>query len=384
MTQSKHQNSNKIGQQGAVSDTPNSPSEVSDELKLLETLARSNSTDAKDKLFEKVSEIRTNQESHLSDNEGGIVDDILISLASQVETTLRVNLAEQLTGMPEVSDRLISFLIHDKFEVAAPLLSQCLSISDEDLVDVVKTESDNHRLVVASRDEISEQVTDSLIDAGDDLVLVTMVNNDGAAISREGMGKLAKHSEKREALRRPILERRDLPADVANAMFWWVSSELRKEILERFPIDEDVLDAALTRAQEMGATDVKKDEMLHRVSSFLGSSAVTVNDLISYVRSGDMRSFGRGLMSRLKIEPQMVEKILKDQKGEALAISCRALDSDRGQFITLFLLLDYRRFGKARPTGHVEYASRVFELVSPEAANRTLNLWNLQQLDKAA
>lgn len=350
-------------------------------IKRLETLANEKTPESRKNLLEQVVDIRLLRNEKLRDSELEILDDILVDLVAQAEADLRAQLAAQLVDIPSPPDTLVQFLIHDEFEIARPMLLGCQSLTTEDLLKVIRTESEGHRIAIAGREAIPVEVSSALIDVGEDIVLTTLVENETAEIDFEGMKKLVERSRNIETLRLPLLERNGLDPIFANQMFWWVSGALRERILQDFPVDEDVLDRAFELAIGAAATASEVSAKYKKPAEIVKcANAVRVNDLISLLRLGDLKGLVSRLISDLGVNGHTVREALTDEGGQALALLCKAIGADRGQFTTMFLLVDYQRSKTPRPVGDLQVIASVFDNVSEDQAINTLCFWELDNL----
>jgi len=51
------------------------------------------------------------------------------------------------------------------------------------------------------------------------------------------------------------------------------------------------------------------------------------------------------------------------------------LEAEKTQFMSLYLLLDYRRFGRARPASHLARVEALYDKVTRDAAAASVALW---------
>lgn len=347
----------------------------------LEVLANENTTESRKDLLDRVVDIRLVRNEKLRDSEREILDDILVDLVSQAEIDLRMQLATQLMDHAAPPEALIEFLIHDTQDVAGPMLRNCGAISAEALIKVIRTESEGHRIAIAGRSDIPAEVSGALIEIGEDIVLTTLVENDTAEIDYAGMQNLVERSRNVEPLRRPLIERDGLDPIFANQMFWWVSGPLRERILKEFPVDEDVLDRAMELSVAASAGASTTDEKYVAPGEVIKrANTVRVNDLISLLRGGDLKGLISKLISDLGVNGHTVKDALTDEGGQALALLCKAIGADRGQFTTMFLLIDYQRSKTPRPAGDLQFIAAIFDNVTERQAVNTLCFWDLDDL----
>lgn len=347
----------------------------------LKSLAAEKTEESRRDLLEQVVDIRMFRDGKLQSQEREILDEILIDLVAQAEMDLRMALAEKFAELPSPPEALVQFLIHDEYEIARPMLLGCRTISNDSLLKVIRTESEGHRIAIANREGISAEVSSVLIEFGEDIVLSNLVKNETAEIDTAGMQALIDRSCNVEMLHRPILERDGLDPVFANQMFWWVSGSLRERILRDFPVDEDVLDRALELSVEKAAARSEVDSEYKKPGEIIRrANAVKVNDLISLLRSGDLKGLVTQLISDLGVNGHTVREALTDEGGHALAVLCKSIGADRNQFTTMFLLVDYQRSKTPRPAGDLQVISAIFDNVSEDQAANTLCFWDLDDL----
>jgi uncharacterized protein (DUF2336 family) len=238
---------------------------------------------------------------------------------------------------------------------------------EKDLLAIMASSTD-HAATIARRPRITVPVSDALIETGDLKIYEALAENPTAAISREGLSTLALRSETHEPLQKVLLARRDLPPEFAHQMFWWVSATLRRYILERFDINQDVLDRVLGEISEEQAPGGARGAL---------KTGANIGTLITNLRTDKAADFRRDLAAILGVSEQTARRIINDPGGETLAVASRAMGADRSQFTTLLLLLDYKRYGRPRPTGHIEQVALAYDRVPRDRAQMTARLWDL-------
>ncbi len=95
-------------------------------------------------------------------------------------------------------------------QVAAPVLVRSRDLSDADLVENARSKSQAH-LAIAQRLELSESVTDVLVERGDTRVVRPVARNRRARFSLPGYDKLIVRARHDRKLTLTVGQRRDLP-----------------------------------------------------------------------------------------------------------------------------------------------------------------------------
>jgi len=60
------------------------------------------------------------------------------------------------------------------------------------------------------------------------------------------------------------------------------------------------------------------------------------------------------------------------------------LGADRSQFTTIFMQLDFKRFGKARPMSFLDGVSKIYDALPQAKAKALVQVWNLNSELQAA
>jgi hypothetical protein len=181
-----------------------------------------------------------------------------------------------------------------------------------------------------------------------------------------------------DAYQKPLLDRQDLGPELASRMYWWVSAALRKHILENFDVDADELDDTIENTVHGSITDTFKDPGSLAVAGvkrpekpsagielaqhLANARAITPKLLIQTLRQGEIQLF-EALFSKLgNIPIRLVQRMMFESDGEALAVACRAFGIFKPDFASIFLLSR-----KARPGD---------KIVDPNELSRALDLFD--------
>ena len=341
--------------------------------------------EARDVAFQRLSALLFSGGEPLTPKEQALIDSMLLDVVEFVELSIRAKLAEQLARAKNVPRGILTYLANDDVNVAHPLLRNSSDLLDEDLVGIVERRSKEHRLCIASRKSVSSHVNDALIDKGEPDVVLKVLDNPGAELSRKAADSLVRLSEKAEALRKPLLRRPEVDASHAQIMFWWVSASLRSDILKRYKVDEAILDDALRAATQSATEEVRDTASIRSALRMVaGRATASINDFLSMLKGDNQLDLIPSFSKLVSISQATAQKIIEDKGGEPLAVACKAMQLDRQQFTRLFLLLDAKRSGGPRPTGQLASISEAFDKISDTEALNALRYWECQELLKAA
>ncbi|MBL9096049.1 MAG: DUF2336 domain-containing protein [Alphaproteobacteria bacterium] len=344
----------------------------SGELLNLKALAENRAGFARSALFDRVSTLLFEGEGELTPEVRALIDQILTGLIVHVEADVRRKVSTRLSTLKSAPHELTKLLAADEIEVARPILHHSPVLTDSDLIEIIEVKASDHREAIAKRPNVPALVSAALVKTRDPKAVEALLANMGAVIPRAVFGDLVALAEKVDGLRKPLVARKDMPKDLAHKMFWFVSAAMRQAILERFAVDPSELDKIL--AEILVDQEAKAQKRAAKSSWGMGE----VNALIGKIKAGDVAGFTIALGQLIGVDAKVAAKIVGDAGGEALAIACKALGADRSQFTTIFLQLDYKRFGTARPISHVQTVSKVFDLLPKDKAAAQVALWNAQ------
>lgn len=137
-----------------------------------------------------------------SDGDREKLIDALGLVLPAMDIAKRKAFAERINRIDQPPRRLIGMLARDDIEVASVLLGNNHRIRRSDLRTIAQTGTHGHRLVMARRDDLPAQVTDALIEYGDERVIHALTRNPKAAFSLKSLARLAanyRHIESVEA-----------------------------------------------------------------------------------------------------------------------------------------------------------------------------------------
>jgi len=355
---------------------------TSEDVTYLLRLARDKSIEWRKQLVAIVSDLFFDKGTALTAHERALMTDILKKLINDVAVPVRKALAERLSRVPSAPHDVIVALANDDIDVAQPILMRSEALLDVDLIEIIRHRTLQHQLAIAMRRNLSEQVSDALVDGGNHDVVKTLLENPDARLSEATMGYLVEQSRRVDSFQEPLVCRQDLPVALAKKLYFWVSAALRQHILENFDIDVPTLDEAAEGAARdaaalvppNGASEADRSAILAR--RLAESRQVSPRLLVQTLRQGEIPLFEALLSEMSGLRLRLVRRLLFEPGGEGLAVCCRGLDIDKPTFATIFLLS--RRARPSERSMDPRELSRIlsfFENVRAEAARTVLARW---------
>ncbi len=342
-------------------------------LENLVNLAREDSSEGRQKLLHEITDMFMAEPEALSETEVNYFGDIMGKIAVDVETKVRLHLSETIAAVPNAPHDLIHSLANDEIEVATPVLQESAVLTDEDLVEIVGKHSQDHMKAISMRATVSETVTDALVEKGDDNVLGTLAENQGAKFSRGGMETMVERAQENEDLNGKLIKRQDVPDDLNQEMFWRVSWAMREQILTtNSGMDEGQIDALMEETEQWFAAQQNADnptpaeKFINRKEKM---SQLDAGLLLNLMRQQKVPEVVAGLARLAKLDTEIARQTVFDPSGEKLVIVCRALELDRDVF---WEICDLANFDDARSPDDMEELLEVYERITPQSAQRAL------------
>jgi uncharacterized protein (DUF2336 family) len=299
-----------------------------------------------DEIYLAVTTLLQHQNGSIANHERILAADILKRLSKDVEMSIRIALAERLASDATAPHDLILLLCDDRIEVARLILARSPVLSDADLIRVIETGSDGHQIAVAARPAIGESVSAALARHACEAAVIVLLRNSDAKIDRSTFEHLSQRARKSPDLQEPLVDRNDLPRDLAQLLYVWVSGALRTALTARYPEAAQMLGPAIVEAVATfqsdespvtGANARKLVEKLH-VSGQLRASF-----LIRVLNQGQMELFEYAFAALLGMELETMRKALYGDNPMTVALACRAAGIDRSVFLTVFTLSRHHR-----------------------------------------
>lgn len=347
-------------------------------------LARDTSRGARASLVAALGDLFGERERVLSERERALMTEILQKLVREVEGSVREQLARHLADSTQAPADLVRDLANDGPDVAAPILMRSPLLADADLIAVIRHRTQQHKLAVAQRPDVSEPVSDELVATGDDDVIVTLLQNTNARISEATTAYLTEQAKTLDRLQEPLVARDELTPELSRRLYWYVSAALRHQILTHHAIPESALDDALERAVEEVADSARVGtrplaqrnwmawELADRVQAARG---IDMTIILKALRTGEMPLF-EALFGRFTgLRAPRLQHVIYEDDGRMLAVVARAKDLRRDDFMPLYLLT--RRESPEADSGtNLWRVLRLFDGVPRESARTLLARWS--------
>jgi len=182
-----------------------------------------------------------------SEDQVWLFGEVIDRLAMELELTARAQLANRLcqsNNAPFQTVKILAF--DDAIVVAGPILKNSQRLDEQTLIQAARSKSQLHLCAIAGRKSVSEAVTDVLVKRGDQQVVRSVVDNEGARFSEPSFFHLARRSENDSILAERVGLRRDIPRHVFLQLIAKASDEVKAKLVALSPQNKAEIDHAVS------------------------------------------------------------------------------------------------------------------------------------------
>lgn len=348
--------------------------------KLVE-LARTPDSGQRRELLREVTDLFFETTGSRNERETDLFGDVLKLVADEMQDGVLAELAERFADADDAPVGLMRDLANHAFEVAAPVLQRSKVLDEQTLLGIVANQSQQHIKAVAQREDVSETLSDAIVRHGDDHAVDALMRNESAVVSRTSMEAAVDRARRSTVLHEAVVQRRDLPLDLLNEMYFVVETSLRQQIMQRnASVDPAALDAALAKARDrlkrtVGDMSAEAKNAMTFIQSKKASGELNARMLVSLYREAKQAHFLYGLAEVTQVDPETVSSMLERRDVDALAMLCRAAGIERPLFVTLAVLT----CGGEEAMERAEEFGRMYNSVPVEAAQRAVRFFKVRK-----
>jgi uncharacterized protein (DUF2336 family) len=191
----------------------------------------------------------------LSAREREIVAQILHFIAKDAAAMVRRALAVTLKNSPNLPRDIAKKLIKDVDSIAAPVLTYSPVLTDEDLLDVLKSKAAAKILAISKRERIKGNLVKAILRYGDSHAVAAVAANDGAELGAELGSQMLEMYHDNDLVKESFIMRRDLPPTVVEKLITLVSSEMAIRLNEHHEVPIEMAIDLANRSRERASID---------------------------------------------------------------------------------------------------------------------------------
>jgi hypothetical protein len=347
----------------------------------LEDLAHEKSSDKRRELLNRITGMFLNGAENHSDRESALYAEVALQVLDEITADDRAEYSDAVAHEARVPGDVVRRLAGDEIVVALPVLARSPVLSDDDLVQVAQSSSQEHLQAISIRDKLSESVTDALVDRGDRKVVCSVTINPGARFSDSGLTKITQQSADDEEMRSNLLSRADLRAQLVEKVLPLVSADYSEQLRGMIESADDTLIDRVVNAAETTVENDRSNAARRRLETRmmlkeLKGGLRRVDDTLVYLSDQARITDIVTILGRLTdMADNVVSNVMFKPDNEPVAILVRAAGASQIGFKAIQSL----RAQKLRlPQSHLERGMRNFAELDESTAKRSLRFVKLR------
>lgn len=270
---------------------------------------------------------------------------VLLLLVRDVAREVRKALAEAVATSGQLPAEVASRLARDEIEIARPILENSPVLSDEELIDIVRTNSVQYALAVAGRERLSEALCDALVDTGHEPVVARVVGHQRAELSKRTLARILDEFRHSRDVTDRLVRRPELPYELVSELVSLIGDRLAWDLVRTRRVTREEANRIVQGIRDrvaIGAVAHEHGERgleRHLRNRWLGGE-LGPDDLLGFLREGDIASLETALAVMAQRDIREVRKLLYSADRRRLAALCIAAGVPTPHYVALRMALE--------------------------------------------
>jgi uncharacterized protein (DUF2336 family) len=279
-------------------------------------------------VFGEVTDLFLSNFDRLSESQIAAVDAVLAKLIARVAADSLIELSEELAVIEQAPRQTVRNLaFHDDVQVAGPVLRHSVCLSDQDLLEIARSRSQQHLLAISDRKVLNEALTDALLRFGDVNVSNALARNAGARFSECGYATLVGRAERDEVLAEKLGLRLDIPGNLLRELIGRVADVVRARFLTASrPVARKKAPGAAATAAPGGAPRKAIDytKAQNEVVALNRTGKLTDSAVNRFAVRGEYDMVVAALALKADVKVEAIEPLLEPERVYGLIVACKA------------------------------------------------------------
>ena len=252
----------------------------------------------------------------LSDHERKMAQDIFRIMVKDAEVRVREALSLNLKENPDLPHDVAISLAKDVDSVSLPVLQFSEVLSDEDLIEIVRSQGPAKQVAIAQRGNVSESVSSALVRTENAEVVTSLVANDGAEISTGDLQRVVEDFSDNENIKDALVFRPKLPVTVAERLLTTVSEKMKEELAKRHEIGDDLATDLILQSRERAVIGLSAEgdetDLEKLIAQLHENDRLTPSIMLRALCMGDIDFFEFALSEKIGISLVNVRVVIHD------------------------------------------------------------------------
>lgn len=341
----------------------------------------------RDQLFRNMAQLFSFVSDRCDDDQVAQYDEVLCQLAELVEVEARAHVARLLAPLERAPGTVVLQLANDDIEVARPLLEFSTVLSDDDLIDIVSRQSEDHRVAIAGRAVVHERVGEAIVEHGGTAAVSRLVRNDKAEFDRATLEKLVERATRDAEIASDLRGRTDIDWKTLRGEITSAAGKVLQTLSE---IDRQIDPVAADRVNTVVYNRIRNRAgfnaqewkiAYNQVKGLADRKQLNDRALARFARFGYGHHAAAAMAVILRVAPEIVVKWLAGQDYVGVTVALRAAGLAPDLFEGIVATLPWRDLPSDADRRMI--LSR-FEALDREEAVQIFELWRAHSFRKRA
>jgi uncharacterized protein (DUF2336 family) len=266
-----------------------------------------------------------------SDQHIKLFDSVMSKLLDHVDREVREYLSNRFASLDYAPPGVVRHLANDDaIAVAGPVLQQSPCLDEEFLVGCARRKSQDHLAAMSLRPTIGHQLSDVLIERGNDQVVLNLAKNSGAKLSDHGYSLMVDRARDSQQLACAVFNRADIPRQHMLALLKKASAAVRSELqLEAGRKAEEVSESLRLASQRLQETSQEGSQRYAsarlRVAELQQAGCLSEKEILEFARQGAFEEVVIAISELCGLPPAQTERLIVESTCDRLFIVSRAI-----------------------------------------------------------
>lgn len=234
----------------------------------IRTLVRGISEDERAQAAHKL--CRCIEDMELSDEERAHATEIMKIMAADAAILVRRALAVALKNSPKLPRDVANKLAQDVDAIALPVIMNSPSLTDEDLVEIVRAYPPAKQVAVASRPTLSTTVTGAIAQFAEPAAVERALANDNAEFSEDALTVTLERFPQISSVTSAMAHRRVLPLGVTEKLVALVTGDVFDHLVNNHELSPQIaIDIALGARERATVDLIEQAALQHDLEAFV-------------------------------------------------------------------------------------------------------------------
>jgi uncharacterized protein (DUF2336 family) len=297
----------------------------------LEELIASKDIGSRAEALRRVTDLFVSGSARFSDDQMALFDQVMGQLAREIDVSARAAFGSRLASAPQAPPRVLRELaLDDEIAVAEPVLRGAAQLDGATLVEGARTKSQEHLLAISRRPQLSESVTDVLVERGSREVALSTAGNSGAKFSDYGYSTLVERSQSDGELAVCVWSRAESPRQHLLKMFANASESVRQKLKAADPGKADLIRDMVAKAAEQFQAETRRRSAQYAaaeaaVHSLYKLGRLSVAKMVEFACAGKFDETIIALATLSNLPVGLVERAFSQEASEQILVLAKAM-----------------------------------------------------------